>query len=79
MNIKGYKYDIEQQAIDAREMCDAFYGIPVSSEDITQNWVEYQLAEFNNPQFWYFIYDDSLIPVLGQPEEFDVIVPPTTI
>lgn len=73
--IKGYKYIIEQEAINAREVCDAFYGIPVAPDDITQNWVEYSFAELNTPQFWYIIYDESLLPVLGEPVEFEVITP----
>jgi hypothetical protein len=72
----GYQYDIEQDAIDAREACDAYYGIPVAPDDITQNWVDYQFAEYNEPQFWYILYDDTLFPVLGEPTEFEVIEPP---
>ena len=72
----GYKYLTEQEAINAREKCDAFYGIPVASDDITQKWVEYQFAELNTPQFWYIVYDESLFPVLGEPTEFEVITPP---
>lgn len=70
--INGYKYDTEQEAIDAREACDAYYGIPVAPDDVTQNWVDYQFAELNEPQFWYIQYDDTLFPVLGQPTEFEV-------
>ena len=72
-SIKGYKYTTKQDAIDAREQCDAYYGIPVSPNDITQNWVEYQYAELNTPKFWYIVYDDSLLPILGEPIEFEVI------
>lgn len=76
MNINGYKYITEQEANNAREACDAFYGIPVSPDDITQNWVDYNFAELNMPQFWYIVYDESLLPVLGEPVEFEVITPP---
>jgi hypothetical protein len=76
MVLNGYKYDTEQEAIDAREACDAYYGIPVSPEDVTQNWVDYQFAEYDDPQFWYIIYDNSLFPILGEPIEFDVTSPP---
>jgi len=72
MQVTGYKYDTEKEAIDAREACDAYYGIPVSTDDITQNWVDYQMAEFNDPIFWYIRYDDSLNVVLGEPETFEV-------
>jgi len=72
-SINGYQYPTEQDAINAREACDAYYGIPVSPNDVTQNWVDYQFAELNTPKFWYIVYDDSLLPVLGEPIEFEVI------
>lgn len=75
-SINGYQYITEQEAINARELCDAYYGIPVSQDDVTQNWCDYQFAELNTPQFWYIIYDDTLLPVLGQPTQFDVVTPP---
>lgn len=76
MEILGYKYNTEQEAINARESCDAYYGIPVSPDDITQNWVEYQIAELNIPKFYYIIYDESLRVVLGEPQTLDIITPP---
>jgi len=75
-SIKGYKFTTEQDAINAREACDAYYGIPVSLDDVTQNWVDYLFAELNTPQFWYIIYDQSLEVVLGQPVTFSIEVPP---
>ena len=72
MVLNGYKYDTEQDAIDAREACDAYYGIPVAPDDVTKNWVDYQFAELNDPQFWYIQYDNSLLPILGEPTEFEV-------
>jgi hypothetical protein len=72
----GYKYNTEDEAITAREACDAFYGIPVAPDDVTQNWVEYSFASMNIPQFWFIVYDESLLPVFGEPIEFDVITPP---
>lgn len=76
MEILGYKYNTEQEAINARESCDVYYGIPVSPDDITQNWVEYQIAELNIPQFYYIIFDESLKVVLGEPQILDIITPP---
>jgi hypothetical protein len=75
-SIKGYQYITEQEAINAQGLCNTYYGIPVAPDDITQNWVDYQFAELNTPQFWYIIYDDSLLPVLGNPTNFDVAYPP---
>jgi hypothetical protein len=72
MQVTGYKYTTEQQAIDARESCDTYYGIPISPDDVTQNWVDYQVASLNTPIFWYIRHDDSLNVVLGEPETFEV-------
>jgi hypothetical protein len=75
-SIKGYPYISEQEAINARELCDDYYGIPVAPDDVTQNWVDYQFAELNTPQFWYIVFDESLTPILGTPSEFEVVTPP---
>ena len=75
-SINGYQYNTEQEAITARELCDSYYGIPVAPDDVTQNWVDYQFAELNTPQFWYIVFDESLLPVLGEPSEFQVVTPP---
>ncbi len=76
MEITGYKYTNEQDAIDAREQCDAYYGIPVSPEDVTKNWVDYNTAELDNPIFYYITFDESLRVVLGEPETFEVTTQP---
>jgi hypothetical protein len=76
MVCNGYKYNTEQEAITARELCDTYYGIPVTPDDITQNWVDYQFAELNTPQFWYIVFDESLTPILGTPTQFEVVTPP---
>jgi hypothetical protein len=76
MEVNGYKYTTEQEAIDAREACDTYYGIPVSPDDVTQNWVEYQTADLDNPIFYYITFDESLKVVLGNPTDFEVTTPP---
>jgi hypothetical protein len=76
MEINGYKYTTEQEAIDAREACDTYYGIPVAPDDVTQNWVEYQTADLNEPIFYYITFDESLTVVLGEPTDFEVTTPP---
>ena len=79
MVYKGYKTTTETEAINARELCNAYYGIPVAPDDVTQNWVDYQFAELNTPQFWYIVFDESLTPILGQPTEFEVVTAPFPI
>jgi hypothetical protein len=75
MEVTGYKYTNEQDAIDAREQCDAYYGIPVLPEDVTQNWVGYQTANLDTPIFYYITFHDSLTVILGQPTTFEVTIP----
>jgi hypothetical protein len=75
-SIKGYQYITQQEAINAQALCNSYYGIPVSPDDVTQNWTNYYFANLNDPQFYYIVFDDSLLPVLGQPTEFEVITPP---
>ena len=74
--INGYKYQIESQVIEAQLSCDKYYGVPKEASDITQHWANYEFAEFNTPQFWYIVFDESLTPILGTPIEFEVAPPP---
>jgi hypothetical protein len=76
MEVTGYKYTNEQDAINARELIDAYYGIPVTPNDVTQNWVDYYQANLDTPVFWYIEFDQSLQVVLGNPETFEVTTPP---
>jgi hypothetical protein len=72
MLINGYKYTTEQEAINARKQCADYYGLPVTPEDVTQYWVDYQTAELNTPIFWYIQFDSSIEMILGEPTEFEV-------
>jgi hypothetical protein len=76
MEVNGYKYNTEQEAIQAREACDTYYGIPVSPDDVTQNWVEYETASLDTPIFYYITFDESLKVVLGNPTDFEVTIAP---
>jgi hypothetical protein len=73
MIIEGYKYNTEQEAQIARKQCADYYGLPKSPEDTTIYWVDYNEASLNEPIFWYIIYDESILDILGQPIEFEVI------
>jgi hypothetical protein len=72
MLINGYKYTIEQEAIDARKQCADYYGLPVSPDDVTQYWVNYETAELDSPIFWYIVFDPSIEMILGEPTDFEV-------
>ena len=73
--MQGYIFTTETEAIAAQKACDLYYGIPVHPYDITQHWCGYNFAEYNDPQFWYITYDISLVPILGEPIEFQVNFP----
>jgi hypothetical protein len=70
----GYKYISETEAIAARQAAATYMGLPVPNGE-TLYWVDYQFAELNEPQFWYITYDESLVPILGEPIQFEVIQP----
>jgi|31_taG_2_1085359.scaffolds.fasta_scaffold49934_1 hypothetical protein len=70
--LNGYKFDTEEDAVLAVTACDAYYGIPVSPDDVTQHYVEYSQAIYNEPTFWYIVFNETLVPVLGEPTEFEL-------
>lgn len=72
MEIEGYKYTVEQDAIDARKLCADYYGLPINQEDVTKFWVDYETAYLDTPIFWYIIFDESIRVILGDPINFEV-------
>ncbi len=72
MEIEGYKYTVEQDAIDARKLCADYYGLPINQEDVTKYWVDYETAYLDTPIFWYIIFDESIRVILGEPINFEV-------
>ena len=79
MLINGYKYTIEQDAINARKQCADYYGLPVTPEDTTKYWVDYEEASLDNPIFWYIIFDESIREILGDPTTFEVTEEPVIL
>ena len=77
MTINGYKYTNEAEAIQARQDCADFYGLPKSPEDETIYWVNYIEATENSPIFWYIIFNESVRSILGEPTTFEVNELPT--
>ena len=73
--MQGYKFTAEQSAINASKQCADYYGLPKAPDDVTQYWVDYQYAALNEPPFWYIIYDESILTILGQPEILEIITP----
>ena len=69
----GYKYNTEQEAIIARKQCADFYGLPKEENSTTIYWVDYEVADLNEPIFWYIQSDESIFNILGETTEFEVI------
>jgi hypothetical protein len=76
MEITGYKYNTEQEAINARQACADYYGLPAAPDDVTQYWVDYEEASLDDPIFWYIIFDESIREILGEPTTFEVTKEP---
>ena len=74
MEVNGYKYTTEQEAIDAKKDCADYYGLPKTPTYITKYWVDYQEANLDTPIFWYISYDSSIEDILGTPTTFEVTV-----
>jgi hypothetical protein len=74
--INGYQYITEEEAQNAINLCNTYYGIPKTPTDITQTWCSYNYASLNTSPFWYITFDDSMLVVLGEPTIFEVNLPP---
>ena len=74
MEIKGYKYTTEQEAINARKQCADYYGLPKTPNNTTLYWVDYLEAYLDSSVFWYIVHNDSVEVSLGKPTVFNVKV-----
>jgi len=72
MLIQGWKYETELAALNAAEQIDIAMGLPHAG-DITRNFINVDIAEFNTPIFWYIDYHPEIEPILGPSTSFDVI------
>lgn len=68
----GYKYTIEEAAIDARSQAATYMGLPNPTGD-TLYWVNYEYSELDG--FYYIQHIENLENVLGEPIEFEVTQP----
>ena len=65
--MKGYIYNTEQEAIDARQLAADYKGFPINPSDITIYWVNYHYSKPDD--FYYIQYVEGLENVLGIPVE----------
>lgn len=73
MIVQGYKYNTEQQAIEARKQAADYYGLPVTPDAITRYFVDYNYTEID--QFWYIVWCEGCTEALGEPTEFEITEP----
>lgn len=71
--MKGYQFTTEEAAQAAITSINLAAGLPKSPEAITQTWTSYNLAELNEPQFYYIRHDEFTESVLGEPDELNII------
>ncbi len=70
--MQGYKYNTEQEAIDARQQAADYKGYPVPNGE-TLYWVNYNYSELDG--FYYIRHVEGLEAVLGEPIEFKITIP----
>lgn len=68
----GYIYTTEQEAINARQLCASYKGLPNPQGD-TLYWVNYNHSELDG--FYYIQHVEGLEAVLGIPIEFTLTIP----
>lgn len=73
----GYIYNNENVAIEARQLAANYKGLPLSPNDVTQYWVNYNYSELD--LFYYIEYVEGLEFVLGGPVEIVLTLPDVLI
>lgn len=70
MQYKGYTFNNEQDAINARQQAADYMGYPINPDDVTIYWVDFNYSELDG--FWYIMHVEELEKVLGEPIEFEI-------
>jgi hypothetical protein len=72
-SINGYKYNNEDDALHAQDICRINEGLPKPGGTTLQA-VDVQYAALNEPPFWYIVFCNES-QILGTPIDFEVIYP----
>lgn len=67
----GYKFNTEQEAIEAKNLGATYKGLPNPKGD-TLYWFDYNYSKLDN--FWYIQYSEGIESLLGQPIEFEITI-----
>lgn len=65
----GYLFNTEQEAINARQACADYLGLPKPNSS-TLYWVNYNYSELD--AVYYIEYEQGVEIVLGEPVEFNI-------
>ncbi len=71
IEVIGYKYTLETEAISDRQLAANYMGFPVPGGE-TLYWVNYEYAKYDG--FWYIRYVDGLEEVIGTPSNFNITI-----
>lgn len=71
---KGYKYSNEESANDSINLLNVHFNIPKNANCLTRSYAEADISYDKDKKidFYYIIFDPSMIIVLGDPTEFTV-------
>lgn len=75
MEIICYIYLTIMAAIEAREQVDAYFGIPVSPDSVTQNYVEVEQTVSDGDTTYFLRYFPEMENVLGVPDTIFLEIP----
>lgn len=67
----GYKYNTEQEAINAKMLGASYKNLPNPKGD-TLYWFDYNYSKLEG--FWYIEHLEGVEVVLGQPIEFEITI-----
>ena len=69
--VTGYKYLIEQDALDAQTALRVFYlGDTIPDGNVTNEWVSVESGIYQSESFWYIVGDYT--EVIGSPIVFNI-------
>ena len=67
----GYKFNTEQEAINAKQLGADYKGLPNPKGD-TLYWFDCNYSELD--EFWYIQYSEGIELVLGEPIDFKITI-----
>ena len=63
MEVLAFKYNTEEEAQNAINQLNSYYGIPIAEGYGTQTWTKYKQEN----DFFYILSNESISEVLGTP------------